>query len=242
MAVKQRSDAAPVDSTVNDSIPEADWRETAAASASRSGPGNTGSGISLVPFCVVKRSDHDALAPLFRIFRSPEAVRAGLRGVIQAFDLSPGSVQPAGDPILLTGAIAPREQEAGKIRQSLRQTWRHNPLVGDMLYVTSRRLWLVLLPRVALMQADDIRKEIDAIASGLTRDLRNSTWARCSIATLRMAPPVSAHDKLSLLGQAHRALEILAEQRPDALRAAQAAGYHLADFRLEDLDRAIADG
>lgn len=231
-----------MDSTLNDSIPEADWRATAAASASQSGPGGTGSGISLVPFCVVKKSDREALDPLFRIFRSPEAARAGLHGVIQAFDLQHGSAYPVGEPTLLSGAIVPQEGEAEKICQSLRQTWRHNQLVGDMLYVTSRRLWLVLLPNVVLMQADDIRKEIDAIANGLTKDLRNSTWARCSLATLRMAPPVSSHGKLSLLRNAHRALELLAELRPDALQAAQAAGYYLADFRLENLDLAIADG
>jgi hypothetical protein len=111
-------------------------------------------------------------------------------------------------------------------------------LEADMLYVSGRGICVIATERLVILQAGDIVSEIRG-GGKIAPDVRYSTFARCAFATLRMAPPRSAHDRLRLLDEIPRSLGILRAYRPDAHAAAEEAGYEIGPFTAADLDAAL---
>lgn len=207
--------------------------------------------IAITPRCIIRTPNHAAVAPLQALFAHWQAARIGLRGVAQRYVLAHGNAQREGTPLLLlrdhvSGQTQAADRDAltarGDIPQddismlfSLAQAARPQAfLEQEMLDVTSRALWLVALPGVIVMQAENIVQEIEA-ARGLSANLRGSIWARAAYATLQIAPSTSAHEHIAMLGRLAEAQALMQAFRPEAAAQARSAGFDLAPVTPSDL-------
>jgi len=214
--------------------------------------------ITLTPFCVSRTKDKDALIKTRAIFKSPLAIMFGLRAVVQGYVINTGQVSMDRKPVLLlrdteTGEDALLDGSQinpcnGMTRQPAEELVAlacvrsaHDCLQYDMLNVSSHRLWLIATPSLVIMQARDIVQELRT-AGQISNDLRCSTWARAAYATLRLPPPESTHETLSVLGAIPETLSLLQNLHPAAVEDARSHGYDLGPFTADDLRRAVADG
>lgn len=202
----------------------------------------------ITPFCVTRDADHAAFAPLHDIFTTPAAQRVGLQAIAQCYTVSGGTAKPHGDPVFLTidpetgdpvPLAAHHHNSLHDLKMAFEAAKAHQALETDMLYVTSHRLWLMVFPRVLVMQAEDVVVEMRA-ASTIAKNVEQSTWARAALACLRLAPPISAHDTIVVLRAIPQALDLLTRFRPDTQEAVRLYGFTLGPFMPADLAVAIA--
>lgn len=214
--------------------------------------------IVLTPLCICRAGTRDPLASIQGILGSASAHRLGLRAVVQACTVSSGYVAKDGKPLFLlrdpaTGRIttvdparAPDGADGfGDDIQALcslaEAAGIPDPFREDMPGVLPHRFWLVTLPRMVVMQAESVAKELRAISS-LHKHLHRSTWARAAYATFCLPPPASAHESLVALRSIREALALLREFRPEVFAEAEANGYDIGPVTAADLECALAAG
>jgi len=212
----------------------------------------------LTPFCLPTSSGSEDCAAFHAILETPLASALGLRAVALRFALFHGQVSREAAPVfLLDDPATMRIAEADPFRRAAEAGLPEaevsalvcriealdlpDDLQREMFHIASDRLWLLVFPRLLIMQANDIAQEI-RLASSFNPDLTSSNWARSACATLRLAPPGSAHERIDLLRRISEALAILRDFRPEALAGARDAGYDLGRFGPGELQRALSEG
>lgn len=109
----------------------------------------------------------------------------------------------------------------------------------EMLHITSSQVWLFAFRGLVIMQANDILPEIKAAQRIGHHDVARSTWARSAYATLRFAPPTSAHGALHLAKAIPAAINAIGTLRAASMGAAHDAGFVLGSFAPEDIQAAV---
>ena len=205
----------------------------------------------LSPHCVAQSQDGDVFTWIRDFFDAPLARRHHLKAVAQRYTVSVGHATAAGAPVLLaadpvTGKIpqlttllddqAPRlpDEDAAFLLSCLTICNPDRFLNSDAPKVSAPAVWRFILPGMIILQAEDMAEMLRKIAY-LEDTTYTATWARSVLATVRIAPPHSAHEQIHKIGEIRRAMALVREARPEAFDALTQNGYAIGSVAADEL-------
>lgn len=205
----------------------------------------------LSPYCLPQSQDADLFAWIRDVFDTPLAKHHRLKAVAQRYTVSVGHATPAGAPVLLaadpvTGKIpsltdvlegrAPGvpDDDADLLLSCFTTCDPDRFLNSDAPRVGAPGAWRFILPGIIILQADDIAELLRKIAF-LEDTSYTATWARCALATIRIAPPYSAHEQIHMIGEIRQAMALVRDARPEAFDALNLNGYAIGSVAADDL-------